>query len=116
MPKHQLPESFDVYPSSKNPHLRLLSHLPFLNLKQLAGRIEHCCAFCILQIVFDNFFEIGYGLAEHNFVQCCVCKFVLEKYDHGGIVCAYHPPTPGSSPKHTVYAFIIVSICAIFVM
>ena len=22
-----------------------------------------------------------------------------------GFVCAYHPATPGSSPKHTIYAF-----------
>ena len=26
------------------------------------------------------------------------------------------PATQGSSPKHTIYAFIIYSICAIFVM
>ena len=33
-----------------------------------------------------------------------------------GFVCAYNPAAPGSSPKHTIYAFIIYSICAIFVM
>ena len=33
-----------------------------------------------------------------------------------GFVCAYHPAAVGSSPKHTIYAFIIYSNCAIFVM
>ena len=33
-----------------------------------------------------------------------------------GFVCAYNPAAPGSSPKHTIYAFIMYSICAIFVM
>ena len=37
-----------------------------------------------------------------------------SKVNH--FVCAYHPPTPGLSPKHPIYAFIIYSqICAIFV-
>ena len=31
-------------------------------------------------------------------------------------VCAYHPATLGSRPKHIIYAFFIYSICAIFVM
>ena len=30
-----------------------------------------------------------------------------------GVVCAYHFAVLGSSPKHTIYAFIIYSICAI---
>ena len=30
-----------------------------------------------------------------------------------GYACAYYPATPGSSPKHNIYAFII---CAIFVI
>ena len=34
-----------------------------------------------------------------------------------GFICAFDPAAPGSSPKHTFYAFIIYSqICAIFVM
>ena len=34
-----------------------------------------------------------------------------------GFVCTYHSATLGSSPKHTVYVFIIYSqICAIFVI
>ena len=33
-----------------------------------------------------------------------------------GLVCAFHPAAPGSTPKHTIYAFIIYSqICAIIV-
>ena len=32
-------------------------------------------------------------------------------------ICAYHPATLGSDPKHTIYAFIIYSqICAVFVI
>ena len=27
----------------------------------------------------------------------------------GGFVCAFHPATLGSSPKHTIYAFIIIN-------
>ena len=34
-----------------------------------------------------------------------------------GFVCAFHPPAPGSTPKHAIYAFIIYSqISAIFVL
>ena len=34
-----------------------------------------------------------------------------------GFVCAFHPAAPGSTPKHTIYDFIIYSqICALFVL
>ena len=34
----------------------------------------------------------------------------------GQFVCTYNPAAPGSSPKHTIYAFIVYGqICAIFV-
>ena len=33
-----------------------------------------------------------------------------------GLVCAYNPATQGSSPKHSIYSFIMYSIFALFGM
>ena len=30
---------------------------------------------------------------------------LLEPQQLSGLICAFHPAAPGSSPKHTIYAF-----------
>ena len=65
---------------------------------------------------------IGLSLGEFNTnqfaVNCVLKRRNKEKRGQGSaaiaqwFVCAYHPATPGSSPKHTIYAFIIYRIYA----
>ena len=53
--------------------------------------------------------------AQNSFASKLKGKFNFGcRHSHSGFVCAFHPAAPGLSPKHTIYAFIIYSIFAIF--